>query len=219
MSCNQMPACSKIKNVIFDLGVVLFELDYGLTVDAFKTLGVENHEQIFTEARQLRLFDRFERGELKVPEFLEGIQKLIPEGATNQAIIEAWNAMLLGFPERSIVLLERLRPRYQIYLLSNTNDLHFARFHEMIKGQHGLDGLDQYFDGVYYSHIEGMRKPEPMFYQRLLEQERLVPSETVFIDDMIKNVKGAEDVGIRGVLLEREVMVAELFDENLEILG
>ena len=219
MNYTKMPAQSNIKNIIFDLGVVLFELDYGLTVDSFKTLGVENHEQIFTEARQLRLFDRFERGEIKVPEFLEGIQDLIPEGATGQAIIEAWNAMLLGFPKSSIVLLEGLRPRYRLYLLSNTNDLHFERFHEMIKDQHGLDGLDQYFDGLYYSHIEGMRKPESRFYQRLLERERLVPSETVFIDDMVRNVDGALGVGIHGILLERGLQVTELFNENFEILS
>jgi putative hydrolase of the HAD superfamily len=212
-----MPAHSTIKNIIFDLGVVLFNLEYELTVEAFKTIGVDNHEELFSEAGQLMLFDRFERGEIKVPEFLKGMQNLIPGGATDQSIIDAWNAMLLGFPQSSIDLLEALRPHYQLYLLSNTNDLHFARFHEIIKKQHGLDGLDQYFTGLYYSHNEGLRKPEPAFYQRLLEQERLVPSETVFIDDMIKNIQGAVDVGIKGVLLEREVMVTDLFDENFEL--
>ena len=212
-----MPNRGKIKNIVFDLGVVLFKLEYELTVEAFKTLGVGNHEELFSEAGQLMLFDRFERGEIKVPEFLEGMQRLIPGEATDQSIIDAWNAMLLDFPQSSIDLLEALRPHYQLYLLSNTNDLHFVRFHEIIKEQHGLDGLDQYFVGLYYSHNEGLRKPEPAFYQRLLEQERLVPSETVFIDDMIKNVQGAVDVGIRGVLLERGVMVTDLFDENFEL--
>jgi putative hydrolase of the HAD superfamily len=213
-----MPDRSKIKNIVFDLGVVLFNLEYELTVEAFKTLGVDNHEELFSDTGQLMLFDRFERGEIKVPEFLEGMQRLIPGEATDQSIIDAWNAMLLDLPQSSIDLLEALRPHYQLYLLSNTNDLHFARFHEIIKEQHGLDGLDQYFVGLYYSHNEGLRKPEPAFYRRLLEQDGLNPTETVFIDDMNRNVQSAEDVGIRGILLGRGMMVTDLFDEELKLL-
>ena len=214
-----MPDGSKIKNIVFDLGVVLFNLEYELTVEAFKTLGVDNHEELFSEAGQLMLFDRFERGEIEVPEFLAGMQSLIPGETTDQSIIDAWNAMLLDFPQSSINLLEALRPHYQLYLLSNTNDLHYARFHEIIKEQHGLDGLDEYFVGLYYSHNEGMRKPEPAFYKRLLEQEELNPTETVFIDDMNRNVQSAENVGIRGILLTRGMMATDLFDEELKLLS
>ena len=212
-----MESIGGIKNIVFDLGVVLFDLEYELTIEAFEKLGVHNHEELFSEAGQLHLFDRFERGEIKVPEFLEGMRTLMPGEASDQSIIDAWNAMLLGFPQTSIDLLEGLKSHYKLYLLSNTNDLHFARFHEMLFEQHGLEGLDQYFIKLYYSHHEGLRKPEAAFYLRLLDEESLNPSETVFIDDMNKNVLGASEVGMKGILLEKGSMVAGLFNNEFRL--
>jgi len=203
---------SSIKNIVFDLGVVLFDLDYDLTVKAFEKLGIDNHEELFSEAGQLGLFDQFERGEIGIPEFLEGMNTLLPSKVEDELIVEAWNAMLLTFPQSSIDLLVQLRKHYNLDLLSNTNDLHFEKFHEIINKQHGLLGLDEFFSALYYSHREGLRKPEPEFYERLIEREDLTPSETLFIDDMIRNVHAANKVGMRGCHLEKGSLVTELFD-------
>ena len=211
-----MTGKAEIKNIVFDLGVVLFDLDYQLTVQAFEELGVTNHEELFSEAGQLNLFDQFERGEINTPKFIAGMQGLLPERVNDNSIIEAWNAMLLGFPQTSIDLLNELRKHYKLYLLSNTNDLHFKCFHEMIDEEHGLKGLEQFFEGVYYSHKEGLRKPEARFYLRLLEEEGLNPSQTMFIDDLKRNVVGAEIVGMKAILLKKDMLVADLFDENFE---
>ena len=95
-----MSSLNGIKNIVFDLGVVLFDLDYGLTIAEFK-----NYEEIFSEDRQIKLFDNFERGEIQIPEFLDGLRAFIPAEVTDQSIIDAWNAMLLGFPQSNIQLL------------------------------------------------------------------------------------------------------------------
>jgi len=208
-----------IKNIVFDLGVVLFDLDYTLTINAFKALGIDKHEGFFSETEQTLLFDKFERGDIQPAEFIQSLRNLMPGEADDDAIISAWNAMLLGLPQSSVDLLNSLRPHYNLYLLSNTNDLHYVHLHELIKAQHGLQGLHELFTAVYFSNKEGLRKPEPEFYNRLVEQEELNPHETVFIDDMLKNVVGAREVGIQGVLLEKGRRVTNLFDENYKFRG
>ncbi|MBL4752295.1 MAG: HAD family phosphatase [Flavobacteriales bacterium] len=208
-----------IKNIVFDLGVVLFDLDYKLTIEAFKELGVDKHEEFFSEADQIMIFDKFERGEIPVQEFLESLRNLLPGKANDASIIRAWNAMLLSFPQSSIDLLNALRPHYKLYLLSNTNDLHFECFHTILKAQHGLKGLKEFFSAVYYSNKEGFRKPEAEFYNKLIEQEALNPEETVFIDDMLKNVLGAREVGIHGILLENGRSITALFDQAYKFRG
>ena len=214
-----MSRFSKVKNIVFDLGVVLFDLDYRLTITAFEQLGVVNHQELFSEAGQLLLFDQFERGEIGVEDFIGGMQSNLPRKVDDQLIVDAWNAMLLGFPQSSIDLLVALRPHYNLYLLSNTNDLHFTRFHEVIHEQHGLKGLEHFFSGLYYSHKVGARKPEPEFYLNLMEREGLSPSETLFIDDMKKNVAGADAVGMIGSLLEKGRSITDLFDGNNRFRG
>ena len=208
-----------IKNIVFDLGAVLFDLDYKLSVEAFKRLGIDDPRKLFSEKGQVELFSEFERGEIGSSEFIEGINGFLPSKAKAQQIMDSWNAMLLGLPKTSIELLNNLRDKYNLYLLSNTNDLHFERFHEMIKQDHGLDRLEGFFKKIYYSHHEGLKKPEPEIYLRLIDREGLLPSETVFIDDMERNVKGAESVGIVGIWLENGDSVLELFDEHFTLKG
>lgn len=210
---------SDIKNIVFDLGAVLLDIDFDLTIEAFRKLGVENNEQFKKQAGKIMLFEKYEKGMLSTAQFLDGMRKLMPGNAADDSIIKAWNALVVSFPKENLDLLKALKPHYHLYLLSNTNELHLTRFHELIFEQHGLNGLDNFFKRLYYSNAEGLRKPEAAFYQLLLEQEGLDPSETAFIDDVQSNVEGAEDVGITGILLEKGIKVSELFDKEYKFLG
>ncbi|HIA36057.1 MAG TPA: HAD family phosphatase [Flavobacteriales bacterium] len=208
---------NNIKNVIFDLGAVLFTIDYSLTIKSFEALGIHDFTSFFSKKRQDSIFDQYELGAVSTSQFLKRIKEYLPESTSNNDIVKAWNAMLLKFPQSSIELLKGLRPNYRLFLLSNTNALHFSSFHDIIYKQHGISDLERFFEKVYYSHLIGMRKPDKKVFEYVLEENDLVPSETLFIDDSPQHVKGAKETGIHGKLLEKESAVLNLFSADYKI--
>ncbi|MDR4987474.1 MAG: hypothetical protein RG741_01385 [Bacteroidales bacterium] len=113
-----------VKNIIFDLGGVLLNIDYGLTIAAFKKLGVEDFDGFFTQAAQHKVFDRFDTGHVTPGEFRDRLRRLSGLNLSDRQIDDAWNAMLLDMPADRIKLLQKVRRNYRIFLLSNTNAIH-----------------------------------------------------------------------------------------------
>ena len=148
------------KNIIFDLGGVLLNIDYNKTISAFKELGVENFEDMFTQFHVNELFAKLEKGKISNDDFYAAVKKVIPRPVSNQQVDTAWNAMLLDFRTDSLVFLERLAQKYTLFLLSNTNSLHLKRFQQIFTRDTGKPLLDDYFSKCWYSHRIGMRKPE-----------------------------------------------------------
>ena len=109
--------------VILDLGGVILNIDYNLTVGAFKQLGFANFEAQYSKLQQSGLFDLLETGRVSEEEFVSSIQESILHG-THQEIIDAWNALLLDFPEGRINTVRRIAEAFPTYLLSNTNSIH-----------------------------------------------------------------------------------------------
>lgn len=191
-----------IRNIIFDLGAVLINLDTEATTRAFKALGLKNFEEIYSQARQNGLFDAFDCGTISPQEFRDGLKKHLPPGTTDAAIDEAWNAMLLDIPEERLQLLDRLRKDYRLFLLSNTNEIHVTRFSADMQKQHGFSDLSGYFERWYYSCRIGMRKPDTEIFEFVLKENHLDPAETLFIDDSKQHIEGAKKVGITTLWLE-----------------
>ena len=123
----------EIKNIIFDLGGVLLNIDYALTIKAFESHGVSNFEEVYSQAKQTDLFDKFETGKITENEFIEGIKSLIRKDIQKNQILEAWNAMLLDFPKERLSLLQEASKHYRIFLLSNTNETHITAFEKIIE--------------------------------------------------------------------------------------
>lgn len=117
-----------IKNIIFDLGGVLTNLDYHLTINAFKKLGFTNFDEMYTQFKANPLFAEFEKGNISTEQFYTEIKKISPVPLSNQQIDDAWNAMLLDFRTDTPAFLESLKPKYKLFLLSNTNDIHYRAF-------------------------------------------------------------------------------------------
>lgn len=185
-----------IKNIIFDLGGVLLNINYHLTIDAFKKLGVRNFDAFFTQARQTQLFDRLDKGEVSPEDFREELREISNLPLKDNEIDKAWNAMLLDFPKKKIQLLQQVQKNYRTFLLSNTNAIHYPAYTRTLKRVHDIDSLKDLFEQQYLSHEVGMRKPDTEIYKHVLDQNQLEAEETLFFDDTLQHVEGAGKAGL-----------------------
>jgi FMN phosphatase YigB (HAD superfamily) len=190
-----------IKNIIFDLGGVIINLDNQRTEDAFVALGAKNFREYFGHGFAASFFKEYEIGRINDRQFIDSVRQLIGLSTSDQAIIDSWNALLLDFPAERIQLLKELRKTYRLFLFSNTNALHLAALQQIWNASFGEGSLDQYFEKTYYSHLMGMRKPDQESFEFILKENELNGQETLFVDDAIVNVEGAEKAGLKGLFL------------------
>ncbi|CAL1521196.1 HAD family phosphatase [Chitinophaga sp. MM2321] len=200
-----------IKNIIFDLGGVLLNINYKLTNDAFVALGVTNFHELYTQFQGADLFNNLETGHISTAEFLEEMHRHVPESVTDEALTTAWNAMLLDFPLQRLQLLQQLRQHYNLYLLSNTNAIHLEAFNKILQESRGIPSLTTFFEKAYYSHLMGYRKPDKASYQLVLEENNLKAEETLFIDDTLPNIEGAQAVGLQTIHLQSPKTILDIF--------
>jgi FMN phosphatase YigB (HAD superfamily) len=203
-----------IKNIIFDLGGVLLNLDFKLTQQAFVNLGIADFEGYYAKAKQVGLFDAFETGQISENEFCDQLRVLSGITKSNAEIIEAWNAMLLDFPIVRKKLLLALKSKFSTSLLSNTNETHIRGFVPTLKTDLNEDSLAPLFHSVYYSNEIGFRKPTATAFQHVLAQNNYLAAETLFLDDSIQHVEGARECGIKAVHINKTT-VEELFADFL----
>ena len=198
-----------IKNIIFDLGGVILNLDNRRTEEAFINLGVKDIRQYFGHGHAAAFFKDYEVGRITDREFIDAIRGLTGAAVPDQAIIDAWNALLLDFPPERIGLLQELGKTHRIFLFSNTNALHLAALRRIYADAFGKGMLDDHFEKTYYSHLLGMRKPDRGSYEHILRENGLKGSETLFVDDAIVNVEGAELAGLKGLYLRPGVTMLD----------
>lgn len=201
-----------LKNVdaiIFDLGGVLLNIDFGLTQKALENLGMKNVHAYFGKYAQAGFFDQLDRGEIGDTQLFSEIRKFLPEYVSDDRIKEAWNAIILDFPPERIQLLKILKNTHRLFLLSNTNSIHYPVYNALIQ-QMGEESLDSLFDKAYYSFREGMRKPQPEFFQKILKDHHLMPQKTLFIDDTEMHVEAAAKLGIKSIHLSNDIHLTDL---------
>lgn len=190
-----------IKNIIFDLGGVILNLDNQRTTDAFVALGLKNIKEYFGHGHAASFFKDYEVGRISDRQFIDAIRETTGLNAPDQVIVDSWNALLLDFPPERIQLLEQLRKNYRIFLFSNTNALHLSALRDIYTRTFGSGALEDHFEKTYYSHLLGMRKPDRASYEYILQENGLNGPETLFVDDAIINVEGAEQAGLKGLYL------------------
>lgn len=191
-----------IKNIIFDFGNVICDLNYELTVQAFERLGAKNFSESYAWFQETELNKLFELGKVTIPEFRQQFKKFLGIEHVNDDEFDcAWNAMLGGIAKVKLDFLKKLRAQYRLYLFSNTNALHLPRAFEICYRDTGYKNLDDFFDRTYYSYVFGYRKPDIYGFNKILEENNLLAEETLFIDDYLPYIRGAELVGIRGLHL------------------
>ncbi len=206
---------ANIKNIIFDLGGVILNIDYNLTVKAFEALGIKNAEIIYSKKRQTEIFDLLETGKLTEEEFCESIRKISGITATNEEIIKAWNAMLLDFPEDITDVLKKAKNKYRTFLLSNTNAIHYKAYSKILKEQLGKESLAELFEKQYLSHEIGLRKPGVEVFRLILDENGLKAEETLFIDDSYQHIEGAAKAGLKTHWLQDNNLKKFLTENNI----
>jgi glucose-1-phosphatase len=202
-----------IKNIIFDLGGVIINLDSNRTIEAFNKISEYPFENVYNQAGQEELFNLLDKGKISDYDFFMELKKMIRHKGKDEELLHAWNAMLLEVPQKRLDLLVKMKQKYRTFLLSNTCEPHITAFEKDLYIDHGVKNFNDYFDKVYYSCRVGMRKPDKDIFELVLRENNLTPEETVFIDDSIQHVKGAGQVGINAYLLPKGMEIGELLKE------
>ncbi len=205
----QKPDLKNIKNIIFDFGNVLLNINPALTAEAFKKLGIKDESDFFGGRSSIELMVKYERGQATSEEFIQAISASVSDKVTSEQIIDAWNALLLDFPSIRVELLQQLRSDYRLFLLSNTNQIHFEKYTQQFQAIYGYP-LESLFEKMWFSHQIGLSKPDTAVFEFVLKDKNLNPAETLFIDDTLMHVEAARKSGIYGWHLTQGSDVCEI---------
>lgn len=203
-----------IKNIIFDLGNVLLNIDGEKTLDAFRKFGVDRFDDIYTLQQQSIIIDLLETGKMTQLEFVNQIREFFEQYISEDDILDAWNAMILDFPEDRINLVKQLGEKYSVFLLSNTNEIHYAFFKRKFKRQYKMR-FKELFTKAFLSHEIGMRKPNKRIFEYISKGAIIDPEQTLFIDDDQENIKSAQQLGFKTYWLKKDEEIVELFKDNI----
>ena len=185
----------------------MINIDYQLTEKAFIEAGISDFPGLYSQLKQSDLFDNWEMGKISREEFLAAMKQASATNISEQQILTAWNAMLLDFPVRRLQILQQLRLYHDLFLLSNTNEIHEETFNNILMESHGIPNIGVFFDRVYLSHRVGLRKPMLEIFERVLEENNLKPEHTLFIDDSPQHIEGAKRAGIQTIYLEKGMTI------------
>ena len=199
---------SNIKTIIFDLGGVIVNLDLELTIMAFKQMGIKRPERFISPGLHSDIFLKLELGEITEEEFYSGIRELAGVNIPDKAIRDAWCALLTDLPKERVRLIEKLKNNHRVILLSNTNSIHLSYFDGMADGYNSLSEL---FDKVYYSFKLHDHKPNLSVFKKIIALEKLVPGETLFVDDAQKNILSAKESGMQTLMITPEKQMEDVF--------
>lgn len=206
-----------IKNIIFDFGGVILNIDYQLTVDAFKEIGMHNFNESYSQAAQIHLFDDLETGKISPLEFRNGIRSSSGINFNNEEIDYAWNKIILDLPKKRLDLLLKLKEKYNIFLLSNTNSIHYDLYIKDIQ-KYGFTNFNEIFKKAYFSFEVGLRKPDSQIFEYVIKDQKLNLEETLFIDDSIQHIETANNLGINVYHLKDNKDITDLFDDNYDLI-
>ena len=193
---------SQIKNLIFDFGGVICNIDVKLAEKEFVALGLTNFDTGKSISSSSVLFEKIETGAITPERFRTELKKFFSNDVTDNQIDKAWNAMLLDIPAPRIRLLEQLRVHYRIFLLSNSNEIHYLKFLEDFTQKYQYRNFDDLFEKSYFSFNIGLKKPETEIFEYVIAEQKLDPSNTLFIDDTLIHVEGARKTGMYGYHLK-----------------
>lgn len=185
-----------IKNIMFDLGGVIIDLNRQHVIEAFKAIGCEQIGNTLDNSHQQGLFLELDEGRISPAQFHDQIRQITGLDITDEAIDHAYNQFLVGIPLYKLQMLRRLREHYKVIMLSNTNAI---MFESEIPKLFTLEGLTMhdYFDQIFLSYKLGISKPAPRCFQAVIDQSGIVPGETLFLDDSQANLDVAAQMGFK----------------------
>jgi glucose-1-phosphatase len=184
----------EIKNIIFDFGGVLYDIDVQKTINKFKELGIDDSAGL---DNLYKLLFEIEIGKIEEDEFLLKLQALSKNNSSKDDLLEAFNEILIGIQDYKVKDLIKLSNNYHLYLLSNTNIIHYKVFSEQIKTNKNTFLFYELFDKEYYSFELGLRKPDPEIFNFVIKDSKLIAQHTIFVDDDEKNIIAAKELNLQ----------------------
>jgi len=201
-----------IKNIIFDYGNVIFEIDFKRAQAALQQLGIHDVESFFAHKGHNSLFDDFETAAITPDQFREGIRLAAKnKELTSEEIDAAWNSLLVGVAPNIHEVLLKVKEKYRTFLLSNSNEIHYDYIVDYLKREHALEAIDQLFEKAYFSQKMYLRKPHIEIFNQVIEENNLDPKETLFIDDSPQHLEGAKKAGLQTLLMTENPKNLEAF--------
>jgi len=201
-----------LKNIIFDYGNVIFEIDFKKAQKALLDLGITNIEDFFAHKNHNALFDDFETAAITPDEFRQGIRKATGnDEVTDEQIDAAWNSLLIGVPPTIHDTLLKVKAKYRTFLLSNNNVIHYDYIVNYLKNEFGMDDNSSLFEKTYYSQQMYLRKPNVEIFDQVIKENNLDPKETLFIDDSPQHIAGAQKAGLHTLLMDQHPRDLEAF--------
>lgn len=199
-----------IDTVIFDFGGVLINIDYHRTINAFKELGIDDFDRLYSQANQSSLFNDFEIGKISTQRFINDLLSYLPKGTSPNQVVHAWNAMILDVPKSAVEVLKSLQGKYRLFVLSNTNEIHIPKALAEWGKTTDLD-FHACFERVYLSNEMGLRKPDEAIFRHVCKEQHIQPQNALFIDDSPQHLIGAGNIGLNTFHLTPEIKLASLF--------
>lgn len=199
------------KNIIFDLGAVIINITPETVVNAFKSAYKGDFELKYTHLVASAIFEDYEIEKVNSTEFLATIYEALERQVSLEEIEIIWNKMLLDIPKKRIEILQKQKEIKNTFLCSNTNEIHIDVINKYIKDEFQINGLEPLFHKVYLSYKLGVRKPNPEIFQLILDENKLIPADTLFIDDSAEHIATANKLGIKTIHLTGGLTLENLF--------
>lgn len=192
------------------MGDVIINIDPILTYRAFADIASATIEDMRALFRDNEIFREYESGKMNSAEFRNKIRELLQLNLQDHEIDTAWNSMLLDVPKERVELLLRLKQKYEIFLLSNTNAIHTAEVVKRIARWHPISHYHELFHKAYLSHEIGLIKPDKKIYEYIIQDCSLKKENSIFFDDNKDNVESANQAGLTAIQVTREKSITDL---------
>lgn len=190
-----------IKNLIFDFGGVVVDIYWDAAVRRFKELGLDNAETVLDRYHQNGLFLELEEGLVDAETFREKLSAMCGRTLSTDEVEHAWLGFFNGVSTAKLKLLEELKRKYKMYLLSNTNPYVMGWARSSRFSEYGKS-LDQFFDKLYLSYQIGYTKPDKRIFEAMVADSGILPEESLFVDDGKSNIDTAKSLGFSTLLVE-----------------
>ena len=193
----------EIRLIISDFGGVICTFDYRIFCQRLAGRTGRTTDQVFAAAFGDRLQREFETGRLSGPAYHRAVMDRLGADVPYEEFFPMYGDIFTEIPA-TCDLLRRLHARYLLYLLSDTNEIHFGYVRETV-------GILRVFREFIVSYQVGAMKPDPRIYGEALHRSGLPATACVFVDDRPANVEGAARVGMHALLFQSaEQCAAEL---------
>ena len=199
-----------VQHIIFDFGGVIYNIDFTRSFAAFEQLGFTGFRQLYSQHNASDLFRKLEKGLIEPAAFYQELRDHTGVSVSDEQLRHAWNALLIDYRNATLDYLDRLQKDYRLYLLSNTNRIHYDHFSAELQRLKGRS-LESYFSRAWFSHEIHKRKPDTEIYEWVLADAGIDAADSLFIDDTSSNLPPAAALGIHTHLL--------LPDQRIETLN